>query len=112
MHFYILFSLGIYILQQIKIKFNCTKYEKGVPSEYYDLILLDDMMPVMSGKQTFAKLKENPDFKTPVVVLTANAVSGMKEDYLALGFDDYLAKPINKKELDEVLDKYLTKEEK
>lgn len=83
-----------------------------VASEYYDLILLDDMMPVMSGKQTFAKLKENPDFKTPVVVLTANAVSGMKEDYLALGFDDYLAKPINKKELDEVLDKYLTKEEK
>ena len=75
----------------------------------YDLILMDDMMPEMNGKETFAKLKEIEGFKTPVVALTANALSGMKEQYLKLGFNDYLAKPINKDELDEVLKKYLKK---
>lgn len=77
--------------------------------EYFDLILMDDMMPEMNGKETFAKLKEIEGFKTPVVALTANALSGMKEQYLKLGFNDYLAKPINKDELDEVLRKYLKK---
>ena len=77
--------------------------------EYFDLILMDDMMPEMNGKETFAKLKEIEGFKTPVVALTANALSGMKEQYLKLGFNDYLAKPINKDELDEVLKKYLKK---
>ena len=47
----------------------------------------------------------------PTVALTANAISGMREKYLADGFDDYLAKPINKQELEEVLAKYLTSEE-
>ena len=75
--------------------------------EYFDLILMDDMMPEMNGKETFAKLKEIDGFKTPVIALTANALSGMKEQYLKLGFNDYLAKPINKEELDEVLKKYL-----
>ena len=77
--------------------------------EYFDLILMDDMMPEMNGKETFAKLKEIEGFKIPVVALTANALSGMKEQYLKLGFNDYLAKPINKDELDEVLKKYLKK---
>jgi len=73
----------------------------------YDLILMDDMMPKMSGKETFKKLKEEPTFTTPVVILTANAITGMKEQYLADGFDDYLAKPIDKSELERVLRKYL-----
>ena len=60
-------------------------------------------MPEMNGKETFAKLKEIEGFKTPVVALTANALSGMKEQYLKLGFNDYLAKPINKDELDELI---------
>ncbi len=77
--------------------------------EHFDLILMDDMMPEMNGKETFAKLKEIDGFKIPVVALTANALSGMKEQYLKLGFNDYLAKPINKEELDEVLKKYLKK---
>ena len=73
----------------------------------YDLILMDDMMPKMSGKETFKKLKEDSTFNTPVVILTANAISGMKEQYLAEGFNDYLAKPIEKTELNRVLNKYL-----
>ena len=82
-----------------------------VKDNNYDLILLDDMMPKMSGVETLKKLKENEGFKTPVVVLTANAISGMKEKYLNEGFDDYLAKPINKEELKNILEKVLNKEE-
>ena len=75
----------------------------------YDLILMDDMMPKMRGTEVFKKLKENSSFNTPVVVLTANALSGMKEAYLKDGFNDYLAKPIEKPELDRVLKTYLNK---
>ena len=73
----------------------------------YNLILLDDMMPKLSGKDTLKELKKNKDFKIPVVVLTANAISGMKEKYIDLGFDDYLAKPIDKEELNKILNKFL-----
>ena len=73
----------------------------------YDLILLDDMMPKMSGVETLQKLKGIDGFSTPVVVLTANAISGMREKYLKDGFQDYLAKPIDKAELEKVIRKYL-----
>ena len=73
----------------------------------YDLILLDDMMPKLSGVETFNRLKENESFNIPVVCLTANAISGMKEKYLKDGFNDYLAKPIDKLELYRVLKQYL-----
>lgn len=75
--------------------------------EKFDLILLDDMMPKMSGVDTLKKLKELPDFNIPVVALTANAISGMKEHYMAEGFNDYLSKPIEKDELLRVLNQYL-----
>ena len=85
--------------------FECI--EKITSGEKYDLILLDDMMPKMSGKETFDKLKEIPEFSTPIVALTANAISGMKEEYLKYGFNDYLSKPIEKGELNRVMKKYL-----
>lgn len=75
----------------------------------YDLILMDDMMPKMSGVETFHKLKENNSFNTPVVALTANAITGMKEKYLSEGFNDYLSKPIDKLELNIIMKKYLKK---
>ena len=81
--------------------------EKITAGNHYDLILMDDMMPKMTGTQTLAKLKENPNYKTPTVALTANAIAGMKEQYLKTGFDDYLAKPIERKELDRIMNKYL-----
>ena len=71
------------------------------------MILLDDMMPGKSGCETLKELKEIPNFKIPVVVLTANAIEGMKEKYLDAGFDDYLAKPIAKDELKRILTKFL-----
>jgi signal transduction histidine kinase/DNA-binding response OmpR family regulator/HPt (histidine-containing phosphotransfer) domain-containing protein len=75
--------------------------------EVYDVILLDDMMPKMSGVETLKKLKENPNFKTPTVALTANAITGMREKYLADGFDDYLAKPIERDQLIRVMNQVL-----
>ena len=75
--------------------------------EKFDLILMDDMMPGMRGSEAFKKLQEIPGFDIPVVALTANALSGMRESYLKEGFDDYLAKPIDKKELLRVLKDYL-----
>ena len=80
-----------------------------VGANKYDLILLDDMMPKMSGVETLAKLKNDDSFDTPVVVLTANAISGMREKYIKDGFCDYLAKPIDKLELRRVLNEYLSK---
>nr|MCR5787536.1 response regulator [Bacilli bacterium] len=73
----------------------------------YDLILMDDMMPGKSGTETFKLLKQNPDFHIPVVVLTANAIEGMRENYIKEGFNDYISKPIDKKELERVLNIYL-----
>ena len=79
-------------------------------NNHYDLILMDDMMPKMTGTETLHILQEMPSFKDKTVVLTANAIEGMKEKYIEEGFDDYLAKPIEKSELERVLRKYLNKE--
>ena len=76
----------------------------------FDLILMDDMMPNMSGVEALSilrKIERVSGFYIPVVALTANAVSGMKEKYLDSGFDDYLSKPIQREELDRVLKKFL-----
>ena len=75
----------------------------------YDIIFLDDMMPRMSGRDVIKKLRKAEDFNVPTIALTANAIEGMKEEYLECGFDDYLAKPIEKTELERVIKKYLTK---
>ena len=77
--------------------FRCL--EKIQAGEKYDIILLDDMMPKMSGVETLKKLKQLPNFSTPVVALTANAITGMREKYISDGFNDYLAKPIEKDEM-------------
>lgn len=80
---------------------------KIINGDEYDLILLDDMMPKMSGVETLEKLKQLKNFKIPTIAFTANAISGEREKYLEKGFDEYLSKPINKKELKEVLIKFL-----
>ncbi|MCI6282892.1 ATP-binding protein [Selenomonas sp.] len=73
-------------------------------AEPYDLVLLDDMMPELSGTETLALMKKERLAKgTPIVALTANAVVGAKETYLAAGFDDYLAKPIDPEALTNLL---------
>ena len=83
--------------------------EKLRQGNIYDLILMDDMMPKMSGVETMKKIKTFPNFTTPIIVLTANALTGMKEKYISEGFDDYLAKPIEKEILEKSIKKYLSK---
>lgn len=85
--------------------------DKILGGNHYDLILLDDMMPKMSGIQTYQQLRQIAGFNVPTVALTANAISGMKDKYLREGFQDYLAKPIERQELHRVLKKYLRDEE-
>lgn len=72
----------------------------------YDLILMDHMMPEMDGVQTFEKLhgdKSSPNFETPVIMLTANALSGMREQYMDVGFADYVSKPVRGAKLEEAI---------
>ena len=76
----------------------------------YDLILMDHMMPEPDGIQTLHMLREdkgNVNFDTKVIVLTANAIEGMREQYLKEGFEDYLSKPVEVMRLEEMLQKYL-----
>ena len=70
----------------------------------YDLILMDIMMPVMSGETTIKKLKEKGDFKTPVIALTADAIAGAQEKYISLGFTTYIAKPFSRDQIKEKMD--------
>lgn len=76
-------------------------------NEKYNLIFLDDIMPQKNGKETLNEFKKIKGFDIPVIVLTANVLEGMKEKYIEEGFDDYLAKPINKEELKKILNKFL-----
>ena len=76
----------------------------------YNLILLDIMMPKMSGVETLKRLKQIDDFNTPVIALTADAIHGRENKYLEVGFNGYLSKPIEKEELEKVLSKYLSSE--
>lgn len=78
----------------------------------FDLILMDHMMPYMDGMETFDKIRAdelNKNNKTPMIALTANAISGMKEMYIEHGFDGYLSKPVEYRELESVLLKFLPK---
>ena len=110
-------SLNLKVATKLLQKFNADNVitcdsgfaclEKIQRGEQYDLILLDDMMPKMSGVETLKKLKEIPGFNTPTIALTANAITGMREKYLADGFDDYLAKPIDKNQLVQVINQIL-----
>ncbi len=81
-----------------------------VQEHHYDLIFLDHMMPEMDGVETLHHMKglsAYPCQDTPVIVLTANAVSGAKEKYLEEGFDEFLSKPIVPEKLEEMMKRML-----
>ena len=78
--------------------------------EHYDMVFLDYRMPQMNGIETLIALRERyPETfeKTPVISLTASAVSGDKERMIKAGFDDYLSKPVNVDEMERMMIKYL-----
>lgn len=75
----------------------------------YDLILMDIMMPNMSGSTALKKLKEINGFNTPTIALTADAIAGAEEKYLSEGFVDYISKPFSKEQIEEKLRKVFQK---
>ena len=80
---------------------------------HYDIILMDYMMPRMDGKETLHKLKDMagaPGADAKVIVCTANALVGVRAELLSAGFDDFLSKPVNGRELEEMLAKYIPSE--
>lgn len=81
--------------------------EKIKRGNNYDIIFMDIMMPNKGGVETLKELKSLPNFNTPVVALTADAMEGQKEAYLSAGFIAYLSKPIDRQELESFLKKEL-----
>ena len=84
-----------------------------ITKQSYDLIFLDHMMPDLDGVETIKKmhiLDNNLCKETPVIALTANALSGAREMYLDIGFSDYLSKPFQPEKLEEMILEYLPKE--
>ncbi|MBQ2609179.1 MAG: response regulator [Butyrivibrio sp.] len=81
-----------------------------VTENKYDIIFLDHRMPELDGIQTLHMMKDmsnNMNKKTPVVALTANAVSGSREMYFGEGFTNYLSKPVSPAKLEEMILSYL-----
>ena len=86
---------------------------KLVKNNAYDVIFLDHLMPRMDGPETLKRMmamEDNRSAGAPVISLTANAVSGAKEEYIRAGFKDYLTKPINSKRLEDMLFDYIPPE--
>ena len=102
--------------KQFNVEIVCSGEEcirKIKAEEEIDLIFMDIMMPVMDGVETLKVIRDLDGYVLPpIIALTANALPGMKENYLSEGFDDYLSKPLNTKELEKVLRQHLLKEKK
>ena len=84
-----------------------------IKSTQYDIIFMDHLMPEMDGVETLTKIRNfklHKNVDTPIIVLTANAVSGAREKYLEYGFSDYLTKPVDVKMLEESIIRFLPKE--
>ncbi len=81
----------------------------------FDLIFMDHMMPGMDGTQTMYGIQDQKDGcnqKTPIIVLTANAIAGARERFLKQGFNGYLSKPVGRKELYQALEEWIPAEKK
>lgn len=80
--------------------------------KHYDIILMDHMMPGMDGVETYAKLRKEKTMceNTPVIMLTANAIAGVREKYMDEGFSDYISKPVRGDKLESVIKSFLPPE--
>jgi len=76
----------------------------------YDLVFMDHMMPEMDGVEATNHIRKNISKDLPIVALTANAVSGIREMFIKNGFNDFLSKPIDIVKLNAVLEKWIPKE--
>jgi CheY-like chemotaxis protein len=97
---------------------SCMSGEQAVEmvrTHEYDLVLMDHMMPGMDGIEATARIRALPGARfrsLTIIMLTANAIAGMREMFLSKGLDDYLAKPIEISKLNELMDKWIPCEKK
>ncbi len=105
------------LLKQTKIQIDTAEsgYEclGMVTKNKYDIIFLDHRMPGIDGIETLHRMQElhnNINHETPVISLTANAISGARKQYIDAGFQDYLTKPIDSQKLEDMLIEYLPSE--
>lgn len=110
-----------YILESMNIEYKISSngqeaLEQRKKDSSFDLILMDINMPILDGIEAFKQIREYEKQENlkqiPIVALTANAIKGDKEKFLNLGMNDYLSKPINTNELNNVFNKYLKVKEK
>ena len=100
----IIMGYGIQVETCMSGKDCIYKFKEGI---HYDMIFMDHMMPEMDGIETFHILRKLEGYyQPPIIALTANAVAGAKDMYISEGFDDYLSKPIDTKELERIIDKF------
>ena len=105
------------LLKRTKVQIDkATSGDEGISlykQKHYDVIFLDHMMPDKDGIETLGDMKriaDSPNAGVPVVCLTANAISGMREKYINAGFDDYITKPIDPDRLEALLLQHLPKD--
>lgn len=99
------------LLKYTKVKIDIAQGGKEaltkIKNTPYDIVFLDHMMPDIDGIEVMKQIKEwtddFPNQGTPVIALTANAISGAREEYLSVGFSDYLSKPINPDKLETMI---------
>ncbi|MCR5154682.1 MAG: response regulator, partial [Lachnospiraceae bacterium] len=96
-------------IEEVASGFECLDKAK---EKKYDIIFLDHMMPGMDGIETLARMKELggelASKDTPVVIVTANAVSGAKEWYVSKGFSEFISKPVIPEKLEQVIKNVLS----
>jgi CheY-like chemotaxis protein/two-component sensor histidine kinase/HPt (histidine-containing phosphotransfer) domain-containing protein len=80
--------------------------DKIKAGETYDVIFMDHMMPQMDGIETVKKIREL-GYSLPIVALTANALAGQAEMFLEKGFDGFISKPIDRRQLDAILNRLI-----
>ena len=100
---------GLMVPYELKIDSSPSGFdaiEKIGRGKTYDIIFMDHMMPEMDGMETTAKIREM-GYTEPIVALTANAVSGQAQIFMDNGFDDFLSKPIDVRQLNMVLNKLI-----
>ncbi|MCR4792912.1 MAG: response regulator [Lachnospiraceae bacterium] len=109
-------SVFKHLVKQILVQTDAVESgDKGIElarKNKYDIVFLDHMMPGKDGIETLHEIKNSSSLNsgTPAICLTANAISGARDIYINAGFDDYLTKPIDPKQLDEMILKYLPHE--
>ena len=114
-------DMNLFVVENLlkKTKIQITRSMSGkdclekLAEHHYDVVFLDHMMPEMDGIETLERsktLENSKNLETPMIALTANAISGVKEMFLSKGFNDYLSKPVDSKALERMLQKYLPPE--